>query len=94
MDSLFGLDRVSAHDAGLALLMTVYDPTRLAVVQSILTGEGIPFLFKERGAGGSVKIIAGYSVFGTDIFVRAEQLEEAGALFAIADSPAEDTENA
>lgn len=94
MDSLFGLDRVSAHDVGLELLMTVYEPAQSAVVQSILTGEGIPFLAKERGAGGSVRIIAGYSVFGTDIFVRAEQLEEARALFAIDDSTAEDTENA
>ncbi len=83
MDRLFGLDSVSRHDDGLELLMTVYEPTLLAVVESILRDAEIPYLVKERGAGGSVKIIAGYSTFGTDVFVRGEQLELAKQLFAI-----------
>ena len=85
MDRLFGLDSVSSHDEGLELLMTVFDPAELAVVTSILDGAEIPYLAKDRGAGGTMKIIAGYSVFGTDIFVRADQLEDAVALFAEAE---------
>ena len=81
MDRIFGLDEVSAHDEGQELLMTVYNPSELAVVESILADAEIPYLKKDRGAGGSMKIIAGYSVFGTDIFVLSEHLETAKAIF-------------
>ena len=81
MDSFFGFDKVSAHDEGQELLMTVYNPSELAVVESILRDAEIPFIAKDRGAGGTMKIIAGYSVFGTDIFVLAEHLEVARAIF-------------
>ena len=82
MDRIFGLDSVSAHDEGLELLTTVYDPAELAVITSILEGEKIPYLAKDRGAGGLIKIVAGYSVFGTDIFVLSECLEVATALLS------------
>ena len=81
MDRFFGLDEVSAHDEGQELLMTVYNPAELAVVQSVLRDAEIPFLAKDRGSGGGMKIIAGYSVFGTDIFVLEEHLDTAKALF-------------
>ena len=94
MDRLFGLDSVSSHDSGLELLMTIYNPAELTVVTSILEGADIPFLAKDRGAGGTMKIIAGYSVFGTDIFVRADMLDDAVALFAESEfENAEDAEN-
>ena len=93
MDRLFGLDNVSSHDEGLELLMTVFDPAELAVVTSILDGAEIPYLAKDRGAGGTMKIIAGYSVFGTDIFVRADQLDDAVALFTEAEFVYEEEES-
>ena len=80
MDFLFGLDRVSPHDDSLALLTTVYDSTQLAVLESILRDAEIPYLIKERGCGSSVKIITGFSMYGTDLFVRREQLELATEL--------------
>ncbi len=92
MDSLFGLDRVSAHDESLALLTTVYDPSLLMILESILTDAEIPYLKKERGSGTMMKVIAGFSVFGTDLFVRKEQLELATALIAPADEDEADTE--
>ncbi len=76
----FGLDKAKKYPGGLELLTTVYDNVQLAVVRSLLEGAGIPFLAKERGAGGSVKIIAGFSMFGTDIYVRKEDLEAAAEL--------------
>ena len=90
MDSFFGFDKVSAHDEGQELLMTVYNPSELVVVESILNDAQIPYLKKDRGAGGSMKIIAGYSVFGTDIFVLSEHLEEAKAIFENAEFVDED----
>ena len=92
MDSLFGLDRVSAHDESLALLTTVYDPSLLMILESILTDAEIPYLKKERGSGTMMKVIAGFSVFGTDLFVRKEQLELATALIAPTDEDEADTE--
>lgn len=78
MDFLFGFDRVSPHDEDLELLTTVHDNVELSVLRSILEGENIPYLTKERG--GTVRIIAGYSMFGTDVFVLKEQVEQAKEL--------------
>lgn len=82
MDSLFGLDRVSPHDDSLALLTTVYDSSLLVILESILKDAEIPYLKKERGSGTSMRVITGFSVFGTDIFVLKEHLETAQALIA------------
>ena len=88
MDFLFGLDTVSAHDENLELLTTVYDEPSRMIVESILRDAEIPYLIKERGVGTAVKVIAGFSMFGTDIFVLREHLETASLLI----TPTEDTE--
>ena len=85
MDNLFGLDKVSAHDKELELLTTAYDPTYLAIVESILTDANIPYLKKDRGSGAAVRVIMGYSMFGTDIFVLRDHLETAAELIAVPD---------
>lgn len=90
--SLFGLDKVSHHDSGTELLTTATDNVQLAVVRSVLEGAGIPYIVKERGSGNSVKIIAGFSMFGTDIFVPADRLEEAQALITPLDEVPEEFE--
>ena len=82
MDFFFGLDRVSPHDDSLALLTTVYDNSLLIILESILKDAEIPYLKKERGSGTTMKVIAGFSVFGTDLFVLKEHLETAQALIA------------
>lgn len=89
MDSIFGLDSTKNTNEDLELLTTVYDEISLACVKSILRDAEIPYLVKQRGSGSSVRIIAGYSIFGADIFVLRETLELASALIA----PAEDTED-
>ena len=77
MDSFFGLDRVSYHDENLELLTTVYDAPSQAIVEGILRDAEIPYLAKSRGSGTAVKVITGFSMFGTDIFVLREHLETA-----------------
>ena len=88
MDFLFGLDHVSAHDKELELLVTAYDPAHLMIVESILQGEEIPYLKKERGSGTTVRIITGFTTFGTDVFVLREHLSVAQELIA----PPEETD--
>jgi hypothetical protein len=76
MDSLFGLDRVSGHDDSAALLTTVHDNVELSIIRSILESEQIPYRVRERGSGGMVRVIAGYSMYGSDVFVPAEMLPQ------------------
>lgn len=80
MDHLFGLDKPASHDEYTAHLTTVHDNVELSIVRSILEGENIPYRVRERGSGGVVRVIAGYSMYGTDIFVPAEVLESATEL--------------
>lgn len=81
MDSLFGLDDHADIGGGFAVLTTVFSNEELLVVQGILKSADIPFLAKARGAGGAVGVIMGFNMYGTDIFVREEDLEAAEQLF-------------
>ena len=80
MKDIFGLDKPAACDEFTAHLTTVHDNAELCVVRSILEGEQIPYRVRERGSGGMVKVIAGYSMYGTDIFVPKDMLDAAAAL--------------
>lgn len=77
MDRLFGLDRPAHADEGLVLVGTYFDNATLSVALSVLNEANIPYLQKERGAGGAMRILAGYNMFGTDVFVREEDAETA-----------------
>ena len=67
---LFGLDQVSAHDQeSEAYLTTVHNEAELSIMRSILESENIPYAVRERGSGSIVKVIMGYSMYGSDIFV-------------------------
>ena len=76
-DFLFGLDGSAKFDENLELLTTVYDNVELSILRSVLEGENVPYMTRERGSGSSVRIIAGYSMFGTDIFVPKAVFERA-----------------
>lgn len=81
MDSIFGLDTPANIGEGFSVLTTAFSNEELAVIRSILEGAQIPYLAKPRGAGGVTSVIMGFSIYGTDIFVRDEDLEAAEALF-------------
>lgn len=76
MDSLFGLDR-SHSEEGMELLTTAHDDVELSILKAILEDEKIPCLTKDRGSGSSVRIITGYSTYGTDILVPTKYLDAA-----------------
>ena len=80
MKDIFGLDKPAACDEFTAHLTTVHDNAELCVVRSILEGEKIPYRVRERGSGGMVKVIAGYSMYGTDIFIPKDMLAAAEEL--------------
>ena len=92
MERCFGLDRAAKSDKETELLMTAYSSEELAVALSILDDAQIPYLTKDRGAGGAAKIIMGFNMYGTDIYVLKQQLEEAKALFESAQFVEEEEE--
>ena len=80
MDNLFfGLDK-PASDENLVLLRTFHDDVSVTMAEEVLRDEGILFVKKDRGSGSAVRIITGFSMFGTDILVAPEDLEKATAL--------------
>ena len=88
MDRFFGLDR-SADINGLSLLASFYDPVSLSIAEELLHDAGIPYMKKERGSGGAVRVIAGFQTFGSDIFVREEDKERAAETIAPLTDPLE-----
>ena len=79
MDRFFGLD-TPAKLEDLAHLTTFYDPVSTSIAEELLTDGGVPFLRKDRGAGGVVQIVVGFQTFGSDIFVLPSDLERANEL--------------
>ena len=82
MDSLFGLSEPANIGSGFAVLTTVFSNEELLVLKGILESADIPFLAKARGAGGAVGVIMGFNMYGTDIYVREEDLEAAEQLLS------------
>ena len=96
LDKFFGLEtpEMPKADEPYSFLISAYSNEELAVFRSILESAEIPYMYKERGSGSSVKIITGYSMFGTDIYVPNSMLEVATQLMVPADAEvlAEDVE--
>lgn len=81
-DAFFGLEKPHkiSNDAEIDLLTTVTDNAMLAMIRGLLDDADIPYLVRERGSGGVVRIVTGISWFGTDIYVPTDALEEAKEL--------------
>lgn len=54
----------------------------LGLVRGLLEDADIPYLVHERATGSAMRIMTGFSLFGTDIFVPASALETARGLIA------------
>ena len=90
MDFLFGLDKSNPPLKDLELLTTVNDRIYQAMIESVLSDNEIPYLSKERGSGAAVKVITGFSMFGTDIFVLKKDIERAKELLELLNAIPED----
>ncbi len=77
---IFGFGKSYKPDEELELLTTLYDFGMRAVVESLLRDAEIPYMLKERG--GSLPVITGSSVFGTDVFVKKTDRDTAAELIA------------
>ena len=89
MDRFFGLDR-AASEEGLSLVGSFFDPVSASIAEELLHDARIPYLKKERGAGGMVRLVTGFQSFGTDFFVRPEDEERASEALLPLSEPSED----
>lgn len=93
LDKLFGLDKPqkTAEETGV-LLTTAHSNEELAAIEAILRSADIPYRLIDRGAGGVVRVISGYNMYGTDVFIREQDLETAQELLTPVDETPEDGE--
>ena len=84
MFDLFGLEKPHKISDGdeVSHLITVYDVAVLGIVRGLLEDAEIPYLVRERGTGSAMRIMTGFSLFGTDVFVPTGALEVAKGLVA------------
>ena len=84
MFDLFGLEKPHKISDGdeVSHLITVYDVAVLGIVRGLLEDAEIPYLVRERGTGSAMRIMTGFSLFGTDVFVPTNALEDAKGLVA------------
>jgi len=64
----------------LVLLRTISSEFELGMITSILEDNDIPFIVKNYGSGGYMRIISGGSPFRTDIMVDEAAYETANSL--------------
>ena len=84
MFDMFGLekDHKIAYGDEVVHLTTVYDLAILGMVRGLLEGADIPYLVHERATGSAMRIMTGFSLYGTDIFVPKVAEEAARDLIA------------
>lgn len=72
------------------ILTTVSSNYQLGLIKSILEENHIPCLMQDRGSGGYMRLYAGGSIFGTDIYVSPDNLEIAKELIKVISSEQEE----
>ena len=84
MFDMFGLenDHKIAYGEDVVLLTTVYDIAMLGMVRGLLEDAEIPYLVHERATGSAMRIMTGFSICGSDIFVPKAAEETARDLIA------------
>ncbi len=84
MFDMFGLekDHKIAYGDEVVHLTTVYDIAILGMVRGLLEDADIPYLVHERATGSAMRIMTGFSLYGTDIFVPKAAEEIARDLIA------------
>lgn len=84
MFDMFGLenDHRIAYGDEVVLLTTVYDVAMLGMVRGLLEDAEIPYLVHERATGSAMRIMTGFSLYGTDVFVPKAAEDTARDLIA------------
>lgn len=68
------------EEVKLIFLRTTNDIHELNIIKEILDDNEIPYVLKDRGIGGYMRIISGNLLYGTDILVEESTAEKAKAI--------------
>lgn len=70
--------RDSGNDLKLIKLRSVKNEMELNLIKEILNDNNIPYIVKDHGPGGHMRIIGGSSsLFGSDIMVKDDDYDDA-----------------
>ena len=61
----------------LVLLKTIINDYELSLIKNLLDDNGIPYIVKDYGIGGYMRIITASSMYRTDILVEISSYEKA-----------------
>lgn len=67
-------------DVELVVLKSINDEYELNLTKSLLEDNNIPFIVKDYGMGGYMRIIGGSSMYKTEILVEKSMFGEAKAI--------------
>lgn len=72
--------RNNADDINIIKLRSISNEIELGMIKEILKDNNIPYIVKDYGSGGYMRIISGGSLFGTDIMVKEADFDKANSL--------------
>lgn len=61
-------------------LKTVNSDYELNLIKGLLDENNIPYVIKDRGVGGYMRIIGGTNLYGTDILVEKSLLDKSKSI--------------
>lgn len=61
-------------------LRSISNEIELSIIKEILYDNAIPYIVKDYGPGGHMRIVTGGSIFGTDIMVAEDDFDRANEL--------------
>lgn len=67
-------------DVNLIKLRSITNEMELGMIKNILDDNRIPYIIRDYGPGGHIRIIGGGSIFGTDVMVDKEDFDRANDL--------------
>lgn len=69
-----------SNEINTVLLRTTNNNIELNIIKELLEENQIPYIIKDHGIGGYMRIISGDSIYGTDILVEESVIERAESL--------------
>lgn len=67
-------------DVNLIKLRSVSNEMELRMIKEILNDNNIPYIIRDYGPGGHMRIIGGGSIFGTDVMVDEDDYDKGNNL--------------
>ena len=72
--------RNNADDVNIIKLRSISNEMELGMIKEILEDNNIPYIIKDYGPGGHMRIISGGSLYGTDVMVAEDDFDKANGL--------------